>query len=165
MLTWELPLKLNSKGRPYLISKTLHLSMHERVTFRSWAENIMMGRVFTEADIAGENRFNAKDLLGRCCMVKVDHEEKSGKTYSKIANLIQLPDAIPEPHQVNECVYFSLEPGEFDESVFECLSSWAKEKIQGSEGYSNLRATQPKQSEPSEPKKTTAELIDDDMPF
>jgi hypothetical protein len=50
MLTWELPLKLNSKGRPFLISKTLNLSLHEKATFRSWAEN-MMGRVFVEADL------------------------------------------------------------------------------------------------------------------
>lgn len=34
---------------------------------------------------------------------------------------------------------FTLEPGEFDEEVFESLSSWTKEKIQGSEGFSNLR--------------------------
>jgi hypothetical protein len=62
-------------------------------------------------------------------MIKVDHEQKNGKTYSKIANLIQTPEGIPEPHQVNECVYFTLEPGEFDEEVFESLSSWTKEKI------------------------------------
>jgi hypothetical protein len=28
-LTWELPLKFNSHGRPFLISKTLNLSLHE----------------------------------------------------------------------------------------------------------------------------------------
>ncbi len=163
LFTWELPLKLNSQGRPFLISKTLHLSMHEKATFRSWSEN-MMGRVFTKADLVGANRFNAKDLLGRSCMIKFDHGEREGKVYAKIANLIQVPEGIPEPHQVNDCVYFTLDPGEFDKSVFESLSSWTKEKIQSSENYENLRATQPKQSEPSEPKKTTVELIDE-MPF
>jgi hypothetical protein len=89
---------------------------------------IMMGRVFVEADLDGANQFNAKELLGKSCMIKVNHEQKNGKTYSKIANLIQTPEGIPE-----------LEPGEFDEEVFASLSSWTKEKIQGSEGFSNLR--------------------------
>ena len=87
-----------------------------------------MGRVFVEADLDGANQFNAKELLGKSCMIKVNHEQKNGKTYSKIANLIQTPEGIPE-----------LEPGEFDEEVFASLSSWTKEKIQGSEGFSNLR--------------------------
>jgi hypothetical protein len=127
----------------------------------------MMGRVFTSADLVGKARFNAKELLGRTCMIKVDHEEKNGKTYSKIANLIQTPEGIPEPAQLNECVYFSLAPGEFSESVFESLSSWTREKIQSSEGFSNLMATPPKESKPSASaygSRATADL-DDEIPW
>lgn len=163
MLSWELPSKLNSQGRPFLVSKTLNLSMHEKATFRSWAEN-MMGRVFTKSDIVGKNQFNAKELLGKSCMIKIDHVEKEGKTFAKIANLMQTPEGI-ELHAVNEFVYFTLDPGEFDEQVFEGLSSWTKEKIEKSASYSNLSATQRKQSEPPAPKMTSAELIDDEIPF
>jgi len=42
----------------------------------------MMGRVFTKADLVGANRFNAKDLLGRSCMIKVDHGEREGKVFA-----------------------------------------------------------------------------------
>jgi hypothetical protein len=71
--------------------------------------------------------------------------------HTKIANLIQTPEGIPEPDRMNDLVYFSLAPDEFSESVFESLSSWA-------------RATQPKESKPSEPKRATADL-DDEIPF
>jgi hypothetical protein len=162
MLTWELPLKLDTKGRPFLVSKTLNLSMHEKATFRSWAEN-MIGRVFTKEDIVGPKRFNAKDLLDKSCMIKIDHVEKEGKTYAKIANLMQVPDGMAEPHKVNESVYFSLDAAEFDETVFESLPSWTKEKIEKSPSYANLCAAERKKVEVAT--KTNAELIDDEIPF
>src|ERR1017187_7641692 len=121
MLTWELPLKLDEKGRPFLVSKTLNLSMHEKATFRAWGEN-MIGRVFTKADIVGLNRFNVKTLLGKTCMIKIDQVEKEGRIYARIGNLVQTPDGIPEPAQINENVFFSLAPDEFDEEVFNNLS-------------------------------------------
>ena len=162
MLTWELPLKLDVKGRPFLVSKTLNLSLHEKATFRSWAEN-MIGRVFTKADIVGLNRFNAKTLLGKTCMIKIDQVDKEGKIYAKIANLMQTPDGIPEPAQVNDLVYFSLDPSEFDEEVFNGLSKWSKEKIENSPSYVNLRAGQRNKAKAKT--LTSAELINDEIPF
>jgi hypothetical protein len=162
MLTWELPLKLDVKGRPFLVSKTLNLSLHEKATFRSWAEN-MIGRVFTKADIVGLNRFNAKSLLGKTCMIKIDQVDKEGKIYARIANLMQTPDGIPEPAQINDPVYFSLDPSEFDEEVFNGLSKWSKEKIENSPSYANLRAEQRNKAKAKT--LTKAELINDEIPF
>jgi hypothetical protein len=162
MLTWELPLKLDEKGRPFLVSKTLNLSLHEKATFRAWAEN-MIGRVFTKKDIVGLDRFNAETLLGKTCMIKIDQVEKEGKIYARIANLMQTPDGIPEPAQINELVYFSLDPSEFDEEVFEGLSKWCKEKIEASPSYANLRAEQRNMAKAKT--MTKAELINDEIPF
>jgi hypothetical protein len=162
MLTWELPLKLDVKGRPFLVSKTLNLSLNEKATFRAWAEN-MIGRVFTKADIVGLNRFNAKTMLGKTCMIKIDHVEKEGKIYARIANLVQVPDGIPEPAQINDLVYFSLDPSEFDEEVFDGLSKWCREKIENSPSYVNLLAEQRNKAKAQT--LTKAELINDEIPW
>jgi hypothetical protein len=162
MLTWELPLKLDEKGRPFLVSKTLNLSLHEKATFRAWAEN-MIGRVFTKKDIVGLDRFNAETLLGKTCMIKIDQVEKEGKIYARIANLMQTPDGIPEPAQINELVYFSLDPSEFNEEIFDGLSKWAKEKIENSPSYANLRADQRNKAKAQT--LTKAELINDEIPW
>jgi hypothetical protein len=113
--------------------------MHDNSTFRSWASN-MIGRPFTKEDIDEDSatRFNAKSLLGKSCMIKVEHVEKEGRVSAKVANLMQMPEGVPEPHQVNESIYFSIEPG-FDEEVFEGLSPWCKAKIETSETYRALK--------------------------
>jgi hypothetical protein len=162
MLTWELPLKLDEKGWPFLVSKTLNLSLHEKATFRSWAQS-MLARVFTKADIVGLNRFNAKTLLGKTCMIKIDHMDKEGKIYARISNLMQTPDGIPEPAQINDPVYFSLDPSEFDEEVFNGLSKWCREKIESSPSLANLRVDQRNMAKAKT--LTKAELINDEIPF
>jgi hypothetical protein len=178
MLTFETPLKLDSKGRPYLVTKTMNLSLHEKATFRAWAQD-MIGRPFTKDDLDGSNRFNAKDLLGKTCLLKIEHTEKEGKVYVKIVNLMQTPEGMPEPHQVNDETFFSLEPGEFNEKVFEGLSAWAKEKIEGSEnGEALAKARQAplpppvmataaigRSSPPTKPVSRLSEIVDDEIPF
>jgi hypothetical protein len=147
----------------------MNLSLHEKATFRAWAEN-MMGRTFGKADLTGPHRFNVKALLGRACMLKIEHVERDGKINARVTNLISPPEGLPEPTQVNECLYFTLDPAGFDRDVFNTLSSWAKEKIQKSETFSNLMATaQSRKTASDDPciamaeAQTTADLIDDEI--
>jgi len=171
ILTWELPNKLNKAGRPYLVSKTMNLSLHEKATFRSWAESIM-GRTFSKADLFGAGRFNVKDLIDRTCLLKVDHVEREGKINARVTNLMSPPEGIPAPARLTDTVYFTLDPEGFDPAVFETLSTWAKEKIEKSETYIGLKArmTAPAADDPRtamRPAKqpTAAEIIDDEIPF
>lgn len=160
MLTWELPGKMMTDGRPFLISKTSNLSMHEKATFRAWAES-MVGRKFNKSDMAGPTRFDAKSLLGKSCLLQVEQVEREGKTYAKITNLMQLPEGLPVPERLNEFVYLSLEKDEFDKEIFDGLSQWTREKIEGSTSYRKLR------DRPATPieLKTAAEWVEDDIPF
>jgi hypothetical protein len=153
-LTWELPNKLNASGRPFVASRTLTLSLHEKATFRSWAES-MMGQSFGKHDLFGPKRFNVKSLLGRPCMLKIEHVDREGKISTRVTNLISPPDGISIPTQVNECVYFTLDPDGFNAETFESLSPWTKERIEKSTTYKILRKKH----------SVTANIPDDDIPF
>lgn len=54
ILGWELCGRLMSDGRLYAVSKTINLSLHEKSTFRGWAE-AMVGREFGPSDLAGHS--------------------------------------------------------------------------------------------------------------
>ena len=162
MLTWELG-KLNSQGQPFMVSKTLNCSLNEKATFRKWAET-MIGRQFTRAEIYGASRFNVKELLGTTCLVQIEQTEKEGKVSAKVTGIVQMPEGMPVPTPVNEFVYFSLDPDEYDAEVFENLSPWAKEKIQASPSHTNLLVALRKKAEPPAPKMTPAEIIQDEIP-
>lgn len=171
MLTWELG-KLNSQGKPFMISKTMNCSLNEKATFRKWAE-AMIGRQFTRAEIYGANRFNVKELLGATCLVQVEQTEKEGKVSAKVTGVVQMPEGMLAPARVNEFVYFSLSPDEYDPAVFENLSPWAKGKIEISPSYANLLvALRKKEETPAPvkpaPKMTAKErkaLIKDEVPW
>lgn len=171
MLCWELPNKLNSQGQPFVVSKTLNFSTNEKATYRHWAE-AMLGRPFTKPELFGKNRFNVKNLLGESCLLQIEQTENTeGKIGAKIKNAMALPEGMAEPPVANEFVLLSLEAAEFDATVFENLSPWAKEKILKSPEYANLLVARRNQGQPpiEEPKKLTAEerreLIDDEIPF
>src|SRR5262249_8363747 len=142
LLVWELSNKLNSAGRPFLVSKTMNLSLHEKATFRSWAES-MAGRTFGQKDLYGRDRIRVETLLGCGCMLKVEHVERDDGLSARVANLIPVPEGIPAPRRFNDLVFFSLDPAEFDPAVFDTLSPWAKAKIEATEGFSNVIATGP----------------------
>lgn len=86
------------------------------------------------------NGYNIFDLVGKACMVDVKNESSNnGKTYSNIKGFSPVPklvDASKYP-AVNEAKEFSLVEGMFDESVFETLGSWTKDKIAESPEYND----------------------------
>jgi hypothetical protein len=105
------------------------LSLHEKSTFRGWAE-AMVGREFGPSDLVGRNRFDVKALLGTVCLLQVEHgTSRKGSLFAKVVDLMQAPEGVKVPPPVNEPFYFSLDPVEFNQAVFDELPQWDREKI------------------------------------
>jgi hypothetical protein len=108
ILGWELCGRLMADGRPYVVSKTINLSLHEKSTFRGWAE-AMVGREFGPADLAGRNRFDVKELLGAACLIQVEHgTSRKGNLFAKVANLMQAPEDVKAPPPRRQVIQASL---------------------------------------------------------
>jgi hypothetical protein len=166
ILGWELCGRLMSDGRPYSVSKTINLSLHEKSTFRGWAE-AMVGREFGPPDLVGRNRFDVKELIGTVCLLQVEHgTSRKGNLFAKVANLMPAPEGVKAPDLVNEPYYFSLDPREFDQAVFDSLPQWDREKIEASDSWVKLQRRLGNAPVPQiEDKRPTSEIIGDNLPF
>lgn len=166
ILGWELCGRLMSDGRPYTVSKTINLSLHEKSTFRGWAE-AMVGREFGPADLAGRSRFDVKELIGTICLLSIEHTvSRKGSHFAKVANLMQAPEGAVAPPPVNEPIYFSLDPNEFDPTLFASLPQWDREKIEASDSWTKLQRRLGNAPVPQiEDKRPTSEIIGDNLPF
>jgi hypothetical protein len=157
-LAWELANKVTKSGRPVVVAKTLNLSMHEKATFRSFVE-AMMARALTKADLYGKDRLDIRSLLGKSCLITIQHAEAGDKVSARIIACVPLPEGMPRPQATNSEVFLSLSPSLFDQETFDSLSSWTKEKIMASPEYAALTATATSAATPA------AEIIDDEIPF
>lgn len=162
-VTWELPLELHvfspEKGeQPFSISKEYTLSMHEKAVLRadlsSWR-----GKPFSE-DEAKE--FDITKLLSVPCMLNVVHKlSKNGNIYANVAAITPLPKGIVCPPQVNSSFVFSYE--DFQDSKFDSLPQWLKDKMVNTPEYLNAKGLQPNKAETFG--HTSAPLDTDDLPF
>lgn len=123
---WELPTELMtegpSKGKPFLVGKTYTASLSEKANLRQELAT-WRGRDFTPDELKG---FDAKNILGKPCMISVAHTEKGR---AKVSGVMSVPKGLEVPTQLNKSVYFSLEPDEFSLEVYESLGKWHKETI------------------------------------
>lgn len=129
---WELPNELMTRGeaagKPFATSKFYTMSLGEKANLRKDLSN-WRGRDFSPEELAG---FEAKNLLGACCMLSLTENDK-GKV--RVTGVMALPKGMQKPSQVNEDVYLSLDPDEFDLAVFNGLSDKMKEMIRKSPEY------------------------------
>ncbi len=155
-LTWELPNELmedgNSAGKPFTVSKIYTASLGEKANLRRDLQT-WRGKEFTPDELRG---FDARNVLGKACMLSVIHTDK-GK--AKVSAVMAVPKGMETPAQVNESVYFSLDPSEFSLEVYESLGKWHKETIALSPEYATAVHVAP--AEVSDP---MADLTDD-IPF
>jgi hypothetical protein len=75
------------------------------------------------------------NVLGKACLITITTNE-NGK--SKVTGVTALPKGTTVPDQVNASVNFSLEPDEFDPTVYQGLSDWFKETIAQSPEYAEI---------------------------
>lgn len=142
LLTWELTGVPMSDGRPFTVNKRYTASLSEksdlRADLKSWR-----GRDFTPEELEG---FDPMILCGKPCMINIVHEAKNGKTYTNVTSIMPLPAGVTAPPLVNPQIKLSLEPDEFDRSVFDQLGDGMKKKIAESAEYKELTTGVPASS-------------------
>lgn len=164
LISWELPDELMPEGehmgQPFTIGRRYTWSMSEKANLRHDLES-WRGKAFTEEDFAGPTRFNAKNIIGKPCMLSVVHETKDTTTYANIKSVAAIPRGLPVPAPINPPVYFSLERELFDAAVLDAMSDKLKETIKGSPEYKELiDATYHKPDGNGDPRD-----LDDEIPF
>lgn len=124
----SLTIDMDGKSMPLTINKTYTLSLHEKSGLRkdlaAWR-----GRDFTEEEARA---FDVSKLLGVYCMVNVTTSENNGKTYTNIAGLTPLPQALKnaKPAGVHEVVMFDLDAPNWE--VFQGFHEKLQESIKKS---------------------------------
>ena len=151
VLRWELPTEKMDDGRPFICQKFYTQSLNEKSNLYADLVN-WRGKEFTAEELKG---FDARNILDKTCMVSIT--EKNGK--SRVTGIMKGPKSMEVPARVNDLVYLSLEPGEFDQATFDSLSDWFKEQIRKSPEYAELTNGGPTKARgPVNPD-------DDDIPF
>lgn len=134
IIGWEISEKMttgDNAGKPFVVSKFYTQSLNEKSTLRhdlaGWR-----GRDFTPEELAG---FEAKNILGKSCMLSLTMTDK-GKI--KVASVAKLPKGMEGPTQVNPSMFLSLEPQDFDRKVFEAQTEKMKAIIMSSPEWETL---------------------------
>lgn len=112
LLTWELSEELMDDGRPFTISRTFNLSLHENAAFRKFLEP-WRGK-FTDQETAG---WDVREMLGKPCMLTVAHNQDKAdpqKTWANVmaATPLSKRDAARPPKPVNDLTVYAVEDGE-----------------------------------------------------
>jgi hypothetical protein len=177
---WEVPGKLKTytdkEGKeitePFTVGKYYTMSLsegsHLRTDLESWRS-----KPFTAEELQG---FDPKNIIGAPCMINVIHKPKvkgSGVSVviTSVTPMVQV-DGLQCPPQVHPSVYFSLDPKDFDITVFENLSKGLKSRVEKSNEYKVLTGQQPPPAvEPTQQPGQTENVPDrkddqfDDIPF
>jgi hypothetical protein len=134
-----LTIDMDGKMMPSTISKTYTLSLHEKAGLRkdlaAWR-----GRDFTEEEAKA---FDVSKLINAYCMVNVTTSENNGKTYTNIAGLTPLPQALKnaKPAPVHDPVMFDLDQPEWE--IFQRLHEKLQETIKKSPEFAMAAGNAP----------------------
>ena len=85
-LVWQVA-ERKEDGKPYLVQKQYTASLHEKASLRKDLE-AWRGKPFTKDEAAG---FDVEQLLGKPCLLNVQHVERAGSTYANVTSLMRLP--------------------------------------------------------------------------
>ena len=123
-ITWELN-EMMQDGRPFSISKEYTASIGDKANLRKDLE-AWRGRPFSSEEL---RNFSLENVLGAPCLLGVVHKpSKDGsKVYANVGSVMALPKGMAAPELVNPAVKFDI--GEFDQNIFNSLSSYVQKKI------------------------------------
>lgn len=124
-ILWEIPEEHMSDGRPFAVNREYKLSGHEKSALRKHLDS-WRGKKFSDDDF---EKFDLKMLLGKGCMVQVVHNKVDDKTYVNVETVAALPKGMKVGDTVNEQVYLSLEPEDYNHDVFLGLYERTQEYI------------------------------------
>lgn len=155
---WEIPNEIKKytiKGEngqpdreveePFTVSKFYTASLSDKAHLRNDLES-WRGKAFTEQELEG---FEMKNILGAPAMANVIHQKKKrgDGVNSVVKSVTGIPKGLECPPRVHDLVYFSMDPGEFDQAVFDNLSKGIKQRIMRSNEYQQLTTGQPQQTQ------------------
>lgn len=153
ILGWELSEKMttgDNAGKPFVVSKFYTQSLNDKATLRhdlaGWR-----GRDFTPEELGG---FDAKNILGKTCMLSLTLSDK-GRI--KVSSVAKLPKGMEPPKQVNPSMFLSLEPGDYDHKVFDAQTEKMKAIIMASPEWQALQRRAGKSSD--------FDTMPDDLPW
>jgi hypothetical protein len=151
-ITWELN-EMMQDGRPFSISREYTASIGDKANLRKDLE-AWRGRPFTATEL---QNFSLENVLGAPCLLGVVHKpSKDGsKVYANVGSIMALPKGMACPELVNPAVKFDI--GEFDQNIFNSLSSYVQKKILMSKELEEGGIPQAKEVEP--------EIDDETVPF
>lgn len=164
MATWELLGEDRmDDGKPFTISKSWFLSMHEKAALRKDLES-WRGKPFTAEE---EHSFDVSRLMGAYCLINVIQETgQDGSIYTKIGAITPLLKGMPKPEPVNKDTIFDAdEPdmelyGSFSEKMKELISNCREWRAKRAGGRPATTATGTAGNASS-----GFEDMDDDIPF
>ena len=135
--TWETPeetavFKQENGEQPFLVSKVFTLSLHEKASLTKTIES-WLGRKLTDEEKS--NGYDITSFLGKECIINIVHKESGDKIYANVDSVSPLMKGMTAPKQITESVLFSLEKGEYDQSIFDGLGEWLKNIIIQSPEY------------------------------
>lgn len=130
IIAWELPTELIESGefagQPYIVSKFFTASLHKKAGLRQALE-AWRGKAFTDEELRG---FNLSNILDKCCMLNIIHNEKGN---AKVQGIMALPKGMIVTERINPLVSFDIDV--FDMQIFDSFSDGIKNLIRKSDEY------------------------------
>jgi hypothetical protein len=142
---WELAEKMKD-GRPFMLSKSYTLSLHEKASLRKDLES-WRGKAFTEAELTG---FDLEKLITVNCLLNVAaYKKKNGSEGRKIASIS------PMMKGMNPIIPINEKPPEWV----------AKRRDENEAAAANRQATAPKAPGAASVAPTSSAAAHDEPPF
>ena len=162
-ITWKDNEGTENEG-PMTIGKTYTASMFHQATLRQHLES-WRGRAFTEVEEMG---FDIKAVLGKPCMLGVQHKEYNGKPYAAITSISPIMKDMEVPATENDLVAFDFDT--HTDAEFDALPEWMREKVDAGKELLRVqkeRSRQYAENELAEMQKIVKsdEFKEDDIPF
>lgn len=151
-------------GKPFTLSKSWFLSMHEKASLRRDLES-WRGKAFTAEE---EGSFDVSKLLGAYCILNIAEEPGAdGQMRTNIKSINPLMKGMPKPAPVNKDAIFDADDPDMD--LFEKFSDKLKETIRGCREWrvkaSGARPSTTATKPAAAPTGTGFDDMDDDIPF
>ena len=161
MASWELLGEDRmTDGKPFTISKSWFLSMHEKASLRKDLES-WRGKAFTPDE---EGSFDVSKLLGAYCLLNIVQETgQDGGTFTKIKAITPLIKGMPKPEPVNQTFIFDADEPDMD--AFEKFSDKMKETIRGCREWRARKSGGKPATTATAPAGSGFDDMDDDIPF
>jgi hypothetical protein len=166
LVSWELSDELMEDGQPFTVHQRYTFSSSEKSNFRKHLE-AWRGKRFEDSDF-GPGGFDIKNVIGVPCLLSLLHTVKDNKTWANISGITPLLKSMEKPAAINDSVYLSLDPGEFNVNTFSDLSEGLQDTIRRSPEYAELqkaRGGEHVMDENTNGNWNGDDEIDDEIPF